>query len=308
MATARKILPGLEATPALTKRDAWAATFEHVLGVLDAPRTDCPRHLPDAPAPTQLNAHHAEGGFALNDLQRDIASVHAHLAGHPNYWEELDSMQQRDLGTWLEARYDTHSSATRAQREARLKLGSGNWTVSCRFTGTPGWLDSLKVHCGGKGDGVYTLMFLSRFFPALSSHPPSLLSLSLSHLSSACTSTFQTISTNKLKTVGGKNYYCLEWSNTSSTLRTMPCSRSNDPTQNDAPQQHWDVVHGDSTVHPYGRSDLCLTNAVYDEPNNSTFGYTVEVLPCDGSVLQHWGYGGNGGGLVYGSCTSLGLI
>ena len=35
----------------LTKRDAWAGSFEHLL--LDSPRPDddCPMHLPDAPAP-----------------------------------------------------------------------------------------------------------------------------------------------------------------------------------------------------------------------------------------------------------------
>jgi hypothetical protein len=30
MSTARKLLAGMESTPPLTKRDAWAATFEHV--------------------------------------------------------------------------------------------------------------------------------------------------------------------------------------------------------------------------------------------------------------------------------------
>lgn len=106
MATARKILPGLEQTPPLTKRDAWAATFEHVVGVLDEPRTDCPRHLPDAPAPAEHNAHEAEGAFALNDLQRDIASVHAHLAGASNFEGDLDAMQQRDLGERVQAWYE----------------------------------------------------------------------------------------------------------------------------------------------------------------------------------------------------------
>ena len=35
----------------LTKRDAWAATFEHVLDARDTPRADCPLHLPAAPPP-----------------------------------------------------------------------------------------------------------------------------------------------------------------------------------------------------------------------------------------------------------------
>jgi hypothetical protein len=32
----------------LTKRDAWAGTFESLL-TLDEPRTDCPLHLPEGP-------------------------------------------------------------------------------------------------------------------------------------------------------------------------------------------------------------------------------------------------------------------
>jgi len=37
----------------LTKRDAWAAPFDHLFDRLPAPRTDTPRHLPDAPPPTR---------------------------------------------------------------------------------------------------------------------------------------------------------------------------------------------------------------------------------------------------------------
>ena len=36
-------------TSFLTKRDAWAGSFDELL--LDEPRTDCPMHLPDAPEP-----------------------------------------------------------------------------------------------------------------------------------------------------------------------------------------------------------------------------------------------------------------
>ena len=38
-------------TAFLTKRDAWAGSFEELL--LDAPRRDTPAHLPDAPNPAQ---------------------------------------------------------------------------------------------------------------------------------------------------------------------------------------------------------------------------------------------------------------
>ena len=35
--------------PFLTKRDAWAAPFDWLVGELDEPRTDCPTTLPLAP-------------------------------------------------------------------------------------------------------------------------------------------------------------------------------------------------------------------------------------------------------------------
>ena len=160
-----------------------------------------------------------------------------------------------------------------------MQLESSNWTVSCRFSGSPSWLDFFKVNCGGKGTSVY----------------------------SPCRSRFQTISTAKLATSEGK-LYCLEWSDHTSTLAAAPCSPSSDPAVNDAPQQQWEVVTDDNRVHPYGRPGWCLTNAVYDQPSNSSFGFTVELLPCDGRVQQSWGYGGNGAGLVYGSVNLLGLI
>jgi len=78
MATARKLL-GMHDTPPLTDRDAWAATFEHLFDALDAPRTDCPMHLPDA-IPPQKAALEAEAERELNDLQRHIMTLHAHHA------------------------------------------------------------------------------------------------------------------------------------------------------------------------------------------------------------------------------------
>jgi phospholipase C len=53
----------------LTKRDAWAATFDDYLHVLDSPRTDCPLHLPEAPTSLTPDQAAWEGGRPLNDLQ-----------------------------------------------------------------------------------------------------------------------------------------------------------------------------------------------------------------------------------------------
>jgi|EP00942_MAST-04A_sp_MAST-4A-sp1_P013176 phospholipase C len=57
----------------LTKRDAWAATFDTRLN-LTSPRTDCPMKLPEAP--TSLGKEHAENEakLELNDLQKQIVT------------------------------------------------------------------------------------------------------------------------------------------------------------------------------------------------------------------------------------------
>lgn len=125
--------------------------------------------------------------------------------------------------------------------------------------------------------------------------------------SSPCTSPFQTISTSTL-TNTKKTPYCLTWSNTSSILQTSLCYPSSNPSTNRDPSQWWDVVTDDATVHPYGRPDLCLTNDKFNGKNDTFLEYTTALLPCDGRIQQHWGYGGNGHGLIYGSCASLGLI
>ena len=52
-ATLRKIFPQLAAQGALNRRDAWAATFEHLWAERTTPRDDCPARLPDVPPPPE---------------------------------------------------------------------------------------------------------------------------------------------------------------------------------------------------------------------------------------------------------------
>jgi phospholipase C len=99
MATIRRVL-NMSSGP-LTKRDAWAATFEHLL--LDEPRSDCPQHLPD-PAPTSW-PFEVEAARPLNSLQTYIATVHAHLAGLP-YPTHITT--QSDISAWLRDAYQLH--------------------------------------------------------------------------------------------------------------------------------------------------------------------------------------------------------
>ena len=79
MATAR-ILLGMTDTEPLTTRDAWSATFEHVLS-LETPRSDCPTELPDAPKPGDEWSLEAEMALPINELQRDILGSLSRAAG-----------------------------------------------------------------------------------------------------------------------------------------------------------------------------------------------------------------------------------
>jgi len=69
-------------TSFLTRRDAWAGTFERFLDRSEV-RTDCPMTLPDAPL--SLGAEHAatEAATDFNHLQQTIAESFAYLTGTP---------------------------------------------------------------------------------------------------------------------------------------------------------------------------------------------------------------------------------
>ena len=70
MATFRKLL-GMREGP-LTRRDAWAATFEHIFS-LATPRTDAPLHTPEPPPPTLPQ----EASLPVSDLQMELFEMHA---------------------------------------------------------------------------------------------------------------------------------------------------------------------------------------------------------------------------------------
>eukprot|EP00035_Acanthoeca_spectabilis_P023251 m.448498 g.448498 ORF g.448498 m.448498 type:complete len:486 (+) comp19671_c0_seq1:46-1503(+) len=96
IATVRKLVGG---TKPLTKRDAWAASFEGRLSEPE-PRTDCPLTLPDAPK--SLGAAHAaaEAAQPINDLQTDILKAFRTLAGKDEKTHPLPSLQG-EAGPWI---------------------------------------------------------------------------------------------------------------------------------------------------------------------------------------------------------------
>ncbi|KAL0921015.1 hypothetical protein M5K25_008039 [Dendrobium thyrsiflorum] len=76
-ATLKKIF-GLK-SDFLTKRDAWAGTFEHIFEELSSPRTDCPEILP-SPFPTRSSTEIKEDSF-LSEFQAELVDLASVLSG-----------------------------------------------------------------------------------------------------------------------------------------------------------------------------------------------------------------------------------
>eukprot|EP01060_Flectonema_neradi_P002678 TRINITY_DN116_c0_g1_i2.p1 TRINITY_DN116_c0_g1~~TRINITY_DN116_c0_g1_i2.p1 ORF type:complete len:484 (+),score=144.53 TRINITY_DN116_c0_g1_i2:45-1496(+) len=85
----------------LSKRDAWAGTFEEYLSE-ETPRTDCPAHLPDAPK--SLGAEHAlnEAEMEINGLQQDIINAFVNMRG-PSELTEVENLpkKQGEGSEWI---------------------------------------------------------------------------------------------------------------------------------------------------------------------------------------------------------------
>lgn len=62
----------------LTRRDAWAGTFEDVVGQLSSPRTDCPETLPDV---RPLRIIDPKKDSLLSEFQRELVQLAAFLNG-----------------------------------------------------------------------------------------------------------------------------------------------------------------------------------------------------------------------------------
>merc|ERR1712127_820545 len=111
MATMRLLLTGADKLEPLTDRDAWAATFAHVLDEPKA-RTDCLLHLPDS-VPPQYSDMIVEHESDLNDLQQHIASVHSMLAGSDKGSHKLEhSHKQGQHSDVMGAYLQTHTTRT----------------------------------------------------------------------------------------------------------------------------------------------------------------------------------------------------
>mmetsp|Transcript_22111 Transcript_22111/g.32895 ORF Transcript_22111/g.32895 Transcript_22111/m.32895 type:complete len:108 (-) Transcript_22111:35-358(-) len=88
----------------LTKRDAWAATFDHVFtdSKLNEPRTDAPMHLPAPPAQSEYfkdKSFFHSAQLPLTGLQQQLVWMASELCDQPidaeafAHWREEDAAQ-----------------------------------------------------------------------------------------------------------------------------------------------------------------------------------------------------------------------
>jgi phospholipase C len=100
LATVKKLF-NVDSLP-LTKRDAWASTFEDVFMQRDTPRTDCPETIPTPPGLFQtLEEFEAEANAPVNDLQKSFLSFIS-LLTDGMFVDNQDAFQtQRDAGEYV---------------------------------------------------------------------------------------------------------------------------------------------------------------------------------------------------------------
>ena len=106
-ATVRKLFAPSE--PFLTKRDAWASTFDELL-TLDAPRTNCPSSMPTPALHRDLVPHllpKLDGKMPLSDLQKGFVQTVAAKMGDSSMTDDvLAKMTEGEGGQYVERMVD----------------------------------------------------------------------------------------------------------------------------------------------------------------------------------------------------------
>uniref|UniRef100_A0A0D6R088 Uncharacterized protein n=1 Tax=Araucaria cunninghamii TaxID=56994 RepID=A0A0D6R088_ARACU len=105
----------------LTKRDAWAATFDSIVQSRTSPRTDCPETLPNPP---KIRKSGAQEEAKLSEFQEELVQLAAQLNGDytlKSYPDELGKkMNVREANKYIE---DSVARFLEASRLA-IKLGA----------------------------------------------------------------------------------------------------------------------------------------------------------------------------------------
>lgn len=282
MATVRQLLPGMQNMPPLTKRDAWAASFADILYELDAPRTDCPMHLPNAPPPTPSFAQ-LEAALPVNDLQQHAMTSHAHLAGvaFPDHIE-----RQGDVSEWLQRHHGIHRAQTLA-----WKVAKGHSVAKHATAGVAVAVPPMNI-------SMYVGLNHTQWHVTTASNT-----------TDSAVAPFATIATKK-DTFQGL-WMCLDAGTlpivSGRAVSVAPCALSHHPETNVDPAQHW-IRGTDLSIRPAANSSLCVTNNYLTEG----FGSAVLLEVCDPRHLdlrQNWSVQGldPGYGKTYDHVISMGV-
>ena len=274
----RSLLEVLQGTKPLTQRDAWAADFSYLVNELDAPRTDCPEHLPAAPPPTEGGLMR-EAHSGINELQEHIMTVHAHLA---NEAAPHRAMMQHEVGPFVHRTRSTHVNNV-AQWKA-----SKNLTLPYVLRLVPVWYAYKPLAPSGKKVDIVSWSWsVNRQNATLRDPSPSMtISISLPDPSLSLDSAVVSSTSNNTE-------YCLDVGGAPSNGTRVAISRcfpSSDPARNRDIAQHV-VLGNDATIRPFHDSSLCVETPLF-----RVMDPVLYLRPCDGSVHQHWAYHGPGVG------------
>lgn len=297
MASTRKLL-GMDET-ALTDRDAWAAVFDYVLDEA-VPRSDCPIHLPDALPPQVPDI--PEELLPLNELQVDIASVHAFLAG-VTYPTPAHTVQG-DHSEWARKHFDLHKSNI-LQRQDILSYQSEYSVVTMSKTLYRD-IDSFYFYFNGLPYGGN---------PEYANNTMPYITLSSRDISVDIeTSVGMSVSVPLCMDAGDGTE--------GSVLTATPCFPSINPAYNQAPSQHF-VLNNDGLLQYFDArlvstpdQFLCVTNHHPEELEADTLVTSLQKCSgvAGGVVDQSWAVRGVAPGdgdknyLLYGDAgNALGL-
>lgn len=291
MASARKILGKLKGVPALTKRDAWSSTFEHVLDILPEARTDCPMHLPDTEPPTMESLMH-EAALPINDLQMEHILITANLAdgsvtSHPSHLST-----QGQVGDFMHNAFHTHrirtlewkASKLRHTNHRGLKENPHPIIAETPYAGT-----DLIIRTSDYKKGVISHSFTltksneSNVWTIHVKVPKNQSDGKLFGYNDALPNNRAMLSTEEL---------CLD-SNTMTEgdkVFVSKCYPHFEPNLNRDKYQQW-IYGADATIRPYDNQQLCLSNNLYANSTSTSVSGTVFIERCNPeSLYQHWGY------------------
>ncbi|KAJ7294442.1 hypothetical protein O6H91_Y256900 [Diphasiastrum complanatum] len=134
----------------LTKRDAWAATFENILQTRSTPRTDCPENLPNPPWSLRLAPHNESA--RLSEFQEELVQLATQLNGdyaldsYPNLGK---TMTVREANAYVQNSIDCFLKVSRMALKAGEQSAEATVQMNAYFRNRKtGQLTAPFSHCG----------------------------------------------------------------------------------------------------------------------------------------------------------------